>query len=341
MERNNDTMRRLFAKYLAGECTPEETQKVLAYFTRKEDEKEIRELIHKEFEKEISVGKASIDAVAEFHKTFESTVRAERPKTFWLTRPAQAATWLLIVLGIGALFYTYRTKSRSAGFSEIATRPGERKRVDLGDGSVVWLNAASRLQYPDRFDPAIREVALEGEAFFEVAKDADRPFVIRSGELKTTVLGTSFNIRAYKEDKTLSVAVVTGKVRVAAPDVQSEVQLIPDQQAVFDKKERRLNKNKQVSASGLASWRDGLFQFRNTTFSEVTAILQRSYNVRITYDPLLDNCPIILADFERTEPVKNILKTLLSSVNGRVEETGEGKYHLKGTVACQPQIPNP
>ena len=337
MERNNDTMRRLFAKYLAGECTPEETQKVLSYFRREEDEKGIRELIREEFEKEIIIGKVSRDAVAEFHKTFENTVKVKQTKTFWLTRPAQAATWLLLVMGIGALLYIYRTKPQAAGLSTVATRSGERKRIDLGDGSVVWLNAASQLQYPDRFDPDIREVTLEGEAFFEVAKDADRPFVIRSGELKTTVLGTSFNIRAYKEDKTLSVAVVTGKVRVTAPDLRSEVHLVPDQQAVFDKKERRLNKNDQVSASGLASWKEGLFQFRNTTFSEVTAILQRSYNVRITYDPLLENCPIILADFERTEPVKNILKTLLSSVNGRVEETAEGDFHLIGTVSCQPQ----
>ena len=151
------------------------------------------------------------------------------------------------------------------------------------------------------------------------------------------MLGTSFNIRAYEEDKTLSVAVVTGKVRVATVDTRTELHLVPDQQAVFNKKKRRLNKQDLVFASGLASWKDGLFQFRNTTFSEVTAILQRSYNVRISYDPRLENCPIIHADFTRDEPIDKILKTLLASVNGKVDRTPEGHYYLTSAVACQPQ----
>nr|WP_246439935.1 FecR family protein [Rhabdobacter roseus] len=257
------------------------------------------------------------------------------------SRPAQAAIWLALVAGLVVWLYLRQGHLVREEFTELVTRPGERKKVQLEDGTVVWLNAASKLHYPDSFAPDRRQVSLEGEAFFEVTKDAARPFIIRSGDLETTVLGTSFNIRAYQEDKTLSVAVVSGRVKVAAPDTRSELLLVPDQQAVFNKQGRRLNRNEKVFASGLSAWKDGLFQFRNTTFSEVTAILQRSHNVRIQYDQHLENCPIIHADFYEDEPVENILKTLLSSVNGRVKETGKGAYYLTSPVACQPPIQSP
>ncbi len=337
VETNKETMRALFAKYLAGKCSPQEERQVLDYFTRAEDENNIRALIRAEFEKEVPINKVNMDTVAELHRNFAGVLGERGTRRVWLLRPQLAATWLILLMSLGVLLFLYWTRSGLAEVSEINTRPGERKRIELTDGSVVWLNAASTLRYPDKFNADTREVTLEGEAFFEITTDPEHPFIIHSGELQTTVLGTSFNIRAYEEDKTLSVAVVTGKVKVATAETQTELQLVPDQQAVFDKNERRLNKQEQVFATGLASWKDGLFQFRNTTFSEVTAILQRSYNVQISYAPHLENCPIIHADFTRNEPIDKILKTLLSSVNGKVDQTREGHYYLTSAVACQPQ----
>lgn len=336
MKKDQDIIRRLFEKYLTGECTPEEKSAIMACFDRDVNEARIRELIREEFEKEIQVGEDSARTVGEVYRDFGWMPGRRRPfrRVFpAFIRPGVAAAWLGAVFCLALVFYLFNSKiSPEEAMLTTVTAFGERKKVKLSDGSVVWLNAASRLGYPGRFSGDLREVTLEGEAFFDVARNPDKPFVIRSGTLKTTVLGTSFNIRAYEEDKTMSVAVVTGKVRVSSSG--KELQLEPNQQAVFDKKRHKLDKKPEMAASEMASWKEGMLQFRNTTFSEVTAVLKRSRGVSIQYEPRLENCPIIHADFNGDDSLESILGTLMIAVNGSVEKTGDGGYFLRSSIDC-------
>ncbi len=333
MKEDKDYLQALFTRYLQGECTPEEAERLLDYFER--DERAIQELVRQELGSPVVVGAATRTAVSKVHGKLLKTIGGSKTTGRWLFTSGMAAVWLALLVSAGALFYYFQAPQPPLEqFEETVTDSGERKKLVLDDGSVVWLNAASKLYYPTVFAAGTREVSLEGEAYFDVASDSGRPFIIRSGELKTTVVGTSFNIRAYKEDKTLSVAVVTGKVKVASEASDKELQLTPDQQAVFDKSDRQLVKQEGVLATSIASWKEGQLRFRNTTFSEVTATLQRSHNVRITFDPMLENCPIVYADFDESEPIETILDMLLISVNGKVHPKNKSTYHLTGTVAC-------
>lgn len=335
MKGDQDVIRKLFEKYLADACTPEEKSEIIAYFDQGNNEGYIRELIRDEFEKKIRIGEDSIQTIAEVHNRFEWVSNREKSRNlrsvFQYVRPGMAATWIAAIFCLGAIFYLYSSQKHASQMIAF-TALGEKKKVELSDGSVVWLNAASKLTYPEVFTGDLREVKLEGEAFFDVTPNAKMPFVIKSGTLKTTVLGTSFNIRAYQEDKTMSVAVVTGKVKVSSSD--TELHLEPNQQAVFDKRHHKLDKKLEMSTDELASWKDGMFRFRNTTFSEVTAVLHRSRGVIIKYDPRLENCPIIHADFNENDSLDSILSTLLISVNGKVEKTEDGVYLLKSTIDC-------
>ncbi len=333
-------IQRLFRKYLADECSPEEKAEIMAWFDQEHNEQDLKELIRSEFERGIPVGEDSLRVQDEVYQSFDwASGREDTRRLSWrmprISRLAAAAILLGAILGLAAVAYLY-TSGRLFSWNVMtaSTGVGERKQVKLDDGTVVWLNAVSSLVYPAHFSGSAREVTLEGEAFFDVAHRQEMPFVIRSGSLKTTVLGTTFNIRAYREDRTMSVEVVTGRVKVTTPE--EELHLEPDQQAVFDKEHHKLERKLKAPASEIASWREGELQFRNTTFAEVTATLQRRRGVEIRYDTRLENCPIIHADFHERESLESILGTLMMSVNGSVEKTEDGAYQLKSTMECNP-----
>lgn len=340
MENVPGRMQKLFRKYLADECSPAEKAEIMAWFDQDYNEQYLKELIRSEFERDIPVGEISVRVQHEVYHNFDwVSDRKEAKREWWkprrIGRFAAAAAVVGAIFGLAAILYLYSSEKLFFGNTVTAsTGVGERKRIELNDGTVVWLNALSKMWYPANFSGSTREVTLEGEAFFDVARQPDMPFIIQSGSLKTTVLGTSFNIRAYQEDRTMSVAVVTGRVKVTT--LEEELHLEPDEQAVFDKKQQKLDRMLKAPASEIASWREGELQFRNATFAEVTATLQRRRGVEIKYDTRLENCPIIHADFNEKESLESILGTLMMSVNGTVEKTEDGAYQLKSTMECNP-----
>lgn len=146
----------------------------------------------------------------------------------------------------------------------------------LSDGSRVWLNSETELKYPVIFDKNIREVYLTGEAYFEVAKDAGRPFVVVTPQTRTTVLGTSFNVMAYRGETFTEITLVTGAVTVAAGE--RECKIVPGQQVAVDNESLEM-KRKAVNPAFFASWKDGLFDFDHMTLSELCVKLSRWYDI--------------------------------------------------------------
>lgn len=146
-------------------------------------------------------------------------------------------------------------------------------RVQLADGSKVWLNAGSRLIYPPVFDGPAREVALEGEAFFDVAQRAGQPFIVRSGGVTMTVLGTAFNVNAYTSS--VIATLCTGKLQVAASSEQ--VLLLPDEQSGYDPGSGSLVK-RTVDTRDFTAWKDGDLYFDNAGLEAITESLARYYD---------------------------------------------------------------
>jgi len=173
----------------------------------------------------------------------------------------------------------------------------------LQDGSKITLEPNSAIQYPENFEKDRRDVYLTGEAFFDVARDAQKPFSVYSHKLVTQVLGTSFSIRAYEEEKDILVAVKTGKVSVFTEagkksntlqkDSQSEgAVLTPNQQIIFSKNESRMIKSLVddpiVLHEGIENTN---FQFVDTPIREVFSLLEKAYGVDIVYDEeVMSNC---------------------------------------------------
>lgn len=148
--------------------------------------------------------------------------------------------------------------------------------LQLADGSRVWLNAETRLRYPVAFAGTERRVELTGEAYFEVSKDATRPFIVRANGVDVRVLGTSFNVAAYGAE--VVTTLVEGRVAVEAGS--KRVTLEPDRQAVWDGKQMEV---RQVDASNYGLWRKGIFYFEDRRLEEILDALARWYGVEVFY----------------------------------------------------------
>ena len=169
----------------------------------------------------------------------------------------QSIPWLLasmtLLLVTWLSFYLYPTStfptSDPATLQQLTVKAnpkGRKSKIRLPDGSFVYLNAESRMEYPALFSDSLRVVKLMGEAYFEIAKDRKRPFVVHTDDLKITALGTAFNVRAFQEDEQVSVSLTEGRVRVSAdvpsraPGPNNNYYLSPDQAVIFSKKNRQI-----------------------------------------------------------------------------------------------------
>ncbi|GAB3880522.1 FecR family protein [Spirosoma agri] len=201
--------------------------------------------------------------------------------------------------------YTHLLEKATQPLLEIQNAGRSPKQVRLADGSVVVLYANSRLSYPKQFTASKREVYLTGEAFFQVQKDPDRPFLVYANELVTKVLGTSFFVKAYEDDKNVLVTVRTGKVSVfAQTDKQSSVQkvsrelggmiLTPNQQATLMRDDNRLVRSLVAKPLRVDNQiLTNAFVFKQTPIADVFAALERAYGVDIVFDEaLMANCTL-------------------------------------------------
>ncbi|MGW9685789.1 FecR family protein [Flagellimonas sp. 2504JD1-5] len=195
------------------------------------------------------------------------------------------AASIVIMLGLSITAY-YSVRKPQVEITSIITSTtelGQKMNITLSDGTKVRLNSGSALTFPQKFgsDAQTREVELVGEAFFEVAKDAKRPFIITSGGLKTTVLGTSFNINAYPDNENITVTVATGKVMVTSND--DEFALDPNQQAVYHKEQNGIIKQ-EVDILSFVEWKNGTLRMENITLKEAAKELEKWYGVKITFE---------------------------------------------------------
>ena len=155
---------------------------------------------------------------------------------------------------------------------------GHDYHLTLADGTQVWLNAESRLEFPDKFNNDTREVRLKGEAYFEVKKDAKRQFIVHTDYLTTRVLGTSFNVRAYSA-RDAAVTLVSGRVKVNAGETAKT--LSPGQQAAFSNAQLTV---KDVDTYPITQWKEGFFYFDNQSLFGIMQELARWYNVNVSFD---------------------------------------------------------
>jgi transmembrane sensor len=245
-----------------------------------------------------------------------------------------AASVLLLALS-SAVLATFHNNILNYLFpiqtKQLTAANGQVANYTLADGTKVWLNGGSKLTYPNKFRGSLREITLEGEAYLEVAHDAERSFIVHTGAIRTQVLGTSFNVKAYPEDAFVKVDVVTGKVGVIpAGDKTHAAQtvfLTPAEEVFINKKDNTAVKTGGVDVAALTDWKDGGLVFKNTALQEVLNALQHRYNIKILADANLVKCTIS-ANFTNVS-LQNIMVILSKLVKGKVVQDGQA-YRVKG-----------
>jgi ferric-dicitrate binding protein FerR (iron transport regulator) len=185
----------------------------------------------------------------------------------------------------GQLVYTAGKHGSEPEFNTLRTPRGGQFKVQLPDGTNVWLNAASSLRYPTAFNGTERLVQVSGEAFFEVAKDAARPFrVAVSKHHAIIVLGTRFNVKAYNDDVIAKTTLLDGAVKVTFNTGKlQEVQLQPGQQAQVSAAEATMQLVKQVNLDQEMAWRSDAFSFEGQTLEEIMKQISRWYDIDVVF----------------------------------------------------------
>ncbi|MDX5397043.1 MAG: FecR domain-containing protein, partial [Hymenobacteraceae bacterium] len=233
----------LLIKHLAGETTAAEAAQVQAWLQESDVNREQYRQLQKLWEEsETDIAEAftpNID-LAWQKVSKRVNLQATQPAAKPVAKVVPMYQWTLrvaavLVLALGAVWFVYRSSEQgmfgNQQLAEQSTTSGQTK-VLLADGTQVWLNRNSKLRYPDTFEGNTREVYLEGEAFFDVQRNPEKPFLIHAQQSVTQVLGTSFNVEAYENQPEVKVTVVTGKVSLAEEGKQSEVVLTPGEQGI-------------------------------------------------------------------------------------------------------------
>lgn len=179
----------------------------------------------------------------------------------------------------------------------------------LSDGTKVWLNAESELDFPVDFVGKERVVRLKGEAYFEVKPDAAHPFIVETRGVRTRVLGTSFNIKAYDNEESIFTTLLTGKVKVSAIGEENEsVVLTPGMQSEWQENGQKMSV-KKVNAENFTAWRQGAFMFDNENIMVVTRVLERWYGLKFIYNENVHE-HTFSGRLSKDEPLESILEAL-------------------------------
>ena len=208
---------------------------------------------------------------------------------------------------------------------------GNQSRIVLSDSTVVWLNAGSRLIYPTLFKNKTREVMLIGEAFFEVAKNPEKPFIVKTSDLDIKVLGTQFNVSAYAEDEVIQTVLKEGSVDIRRKGTlffENDVVIKPNQMAAFNKKTSD-TKIYQVDADAYTLWTKGLIHFEDVDFNRVIKKIERFYNISISFSDQEKEIMRISGKLDLKQGRKEVMEYLEKVSLSRFEQVQVDKYTIK------------
>lgn len=219
----------------------------------------------------------------------------------------------------GNLQYNATGGEAAGSYNTLTTPRGGQFRITLPDGTKVWLNAASSMHYPTAFTGNERKVSITGEAYFEVAKNEEKPFRVAINATNTIeVLGTSFNVNAYTDEDYISTTLLTGLVRVRNGTGQAVLK--PGQQAHATAAQPFVQVLEHADISKAIAWKNGLFNFQDVDLKEVMQQLSRWYDIEVVYEQGIPDLQFI-GEIDRSMPLSEVLKGLqMSGVNFRLEQ---------------------
>lgn len=200
-------------------------------------------------------------------------------------------------------------------------------RILLSDGSVIWLNSDSRLEYPEKFTLGERRVRISGEAFFDVARDTIRPFVVETALQSVSVLGTKFNVSAYPSEPVLTT-LASGKVKVIPVSGMDSVVLLPGEQSVLSARADNLSV-RQVKINDVISWKDGIINIENMGLREILKVVSRAYDVDFDTELLPADDIILRGSISSDESLGVFLAVLSKVADVKFKMKADGKIEVQ------------
>lgn len=314
---DENKIKELTRKFIAGSASEEEKNLLHHWYDQ--------QYSHSYTEYHVNSGASKEEVRRRVYQQLTNQIKTENLNQKWKLRnwSIYTAAAVLIFLAVFTGISTWNNKSQEELI--IATvSMGSVQKILLPDGSIVWLNAGSTLQYPRNFTRQIRSVnLLDGQAFFEITRDVDRPFEVQSSGLVISVLGTSFDVKAYKTESQSVVSVRTGRVNVQSEGdrVNNVVELIAGDQISIQKEDNSITKT-VAPADIIGSWTEGRLTFQNEPVGSVINALERKYNIKaeVESDEILRQTVSLKVD---EQPLKNILEVLQYTLGFKFEMINE------------------
>ena len=251
--------------------------------------------------------KDEVDVDREWERLFSSiekkTISKMKTRRLFLQYMKYAAA---VVLGIGVslstLYLTNQENLSTVGNYKLVTSKGEKSYLQLPDGTRVWINSCTTLEYAENYGHSNRSIYLDGEAYFEVAKNKDLPFVVKANGIDVKAIGTAFNVSAYMEDSQLTTTLFNGKVAVQPTLTKQEVLLEPNQVAVYDKSRNKI----EVVPYDMY-------------LQDITKLLERNYNVVFRYENQGIKKLRFSGSFRNNEDLSEILNVIKTNTGIRYQ----------------------
>ena len=329
-----DRIAYLLQKYINRVCTTDELKEFMELVEDAKAHTYLDELLDDYWEQAepVALDDQKADYILRSLMAVQESAQKERYKlkVWWGWAAA------IVLIGISLFFFNRTTEPKEDVVQISGTKPqltlssansinvkttDEHQKVTLPDGSTVILNKRSSIIYPKSFGAA-RNVVLEGEGYFDIKHDATKGFTVYTGKLKTTVLGTAFNINAYGDEENIKVTVTRGKVSVLKDDTVLGI-LTPNQQIIFNAKDQKSNIAK-VQAKATVQWQENDFFFDDVSMEEATQILSKKFNVPISFSKNGAKKCRFTATFLKGESLDEILKVICSFNNAQYQTSAHG-----------------
>ena len=293
-------MRRdILYKFFEGKASPKEQRLIGQWLDESEKHKEV--LVRERMVFDAMIVSGGI--------TDRQSVQSRKKRTrFVFMELLRVAAVILVMFLVGGYIYVRKMEEIRLANNIVTVPVGQRVNLQLPDGTSVWLNASSEIIYPAYFSGSTREIHLNGEAYFEVEHNASKPFIVHTETFDIKVLGTKFNVEAYKGMEGFTTALMEGSVEVTdRKNKDKSVRLYPAQKVAFRNGE--LCKS-PIDNYDVYRWREGLICFKETRFADLMRQLEKNYGVRILINNEAVKEKVFSGKFRTTDGIDNALRLL-------------------------------
>lgn len=308
---------------LNNEATPVEAREVVRWFATEEGRKWLSDKIDED-EQHLEEGNEElfIDHPIPTNIMYEHILKQIRKQQIrrWIFRAAAILIPFILFIGLYLQVDSRVDLFADSTYNEIIVPNGEHRQIIFQDGSKVFLNSGSKVKFPQKFGLSERKIVFEGEGWFDITENKNRPFIVDLKKMKVQVVGTTFNIQAYPEDKNIVVSLETGSIELSSSTFYPFL-LKPGEKATYNPISGRYIVTRPKDITWSSAWKDNTLVFENSPLSEVIATLSRKFDIRfivkdssaLKYNyTLITNqgeLPAVLKELEKITPVRFKIET--------------------------------